>query len=160
MITLIAAMDKNLGIGKDGDLPWPKIKKDLKFFKEQTIGSTVVMGRKTYESLGMYKPLPKRRNVVITRKKDYEVERGVIVCPDLESALAVSLDIIVIGGAEIYKQAMPFANKLILTHIDGTFEVDTHFPPVTPWDWKITWKEDHLDEKIPFTFRTYRRMNT
>lgn len=157
MITLIAAMDKSRGIGKDGDLPWPRISKDLQFFKKQTVGHTVVMGRKTYESLGMYKPLPDRHNVVVTRQTDYEVEKGVIVCPDLESALAISMDLIVIGGGELYKQAMPFANKLIITQVHGKYDVDTYFPRIDPEEWEFTWNEDHLDEPVPFTFLTLRR---
>ena len=117
MINIIVAMDKNGLIGAEGKLPW-HLPSDLRFFRDTTLGQTVVMGSKTYASLG--KPLPNRNNVVLSRTGEYSVKDVI--------AMAVSQDIFIIGGAEIYKIFIPFADRLIITHINAEFNGDTYFP--------------------------------
>ena len=129
-ISIIAAISrKDRGLGKDNDLLW-RIPDDLKRFKKLTMGHPIIMGRKTYESIGH--PLPGRDNIVVTRNEDYQVE-GVIVTHSLEEAIekAKSLDdeeVFIIGGGQIYEQAIPIAQKLYLTLIDTEKEADVFFP--------------------------------
>jgi len=129
MIVLIAALDPNNGIGLNGKLPW-HIKEDLKLFKERTLNHKIVMGRKTYESIG--KPLPNRINCVVTRSKRYQVVEGIELIHDFNEFLIMhSLSdetIYVIGGAEIYKQALPYAQQLALSMIKHVYPCDTFFP--------------------------------
>src|SRR5271168_4522498 len=121
------AVADNLVIGKGNDLPW-HLPEDLKHFKELTLGKTVVMGRKTYESIiaRLKKPLPGRKNVVITRQKDYKVPEGVVVFKSLEDAFQElsAQDIYIIGGGEIYKQALGLAQIMYMTHIHGSYPGD------------------------------------
>lgn len=145
MIILIAAISKNGAIGKDGKIPW-HIPEDLKHFKETTEGKTVLMGRKTFESILGYlgKPLPNRKNIIITRQKNYEVPKEVEVYPNIEDALKKHRleDIYVIGGAEIYKETIPRADKLIITEIHKNVEGDAFFPNIDPNDWREISRED------------------
>lgn len=157
MITIMAAVADNRGMGKDNKLPW-HIKGDMAFFKEQTTGHVVVMGRKTYESLGKYKPLPNRTNVVITRNKDYAVECGVIVCHSFEEVCNMFKDFIVIGGAEIYKLAIPLSEKMILTHVSGEYEADTFFPEPDYSSWEMTWEKANEEDSIKYWFSVYKRL--
>lgn len=142
-LTLIVAMDPNRVIGKDNDLPWPRIKEDMKFFKKTTVGHVVILGRKTYESIG--KPLPKRTNFVISHQKDLEIE-GCTVFNDFEEALreAKKLDMyenpMVIGGAAIYEMALPYVSTMYITKINKEYDGDTFFPE---FDQKA-WKEETL----------------
>ena len=126
MISLIAAVGKNLELGKDNALLW-NLPGDMKFFRTTTAGHTVVMGRLTYESIG--RPLPKRRNIVISRNPDYKPE-GVEVFASLEEALcACDNDCFVIGGAMIYKLSLPIADELILTEVENEYpDADVYFP--------------------------------
>ncbi len=126
MISLIAAVGKNLELGKDNALLW-NLPGDMKFFRSTTAGHTVVMGRLTYESIG--RPLPKRRNIVISRNADYKPE-GVEVFASLEEALlACDNDCFIIGGAMIYSLALPFGDELILTEVDAEYpDADVYFP--------------------------------
>lgn len=126
MISLIAAVGKNLELGKDNALLW-NLPGDMKFFRTTTAGHTVVMGRLTYESIG--RPLPKRRNIVISRNPDYKPE-GVEVFPSLDEALcACDNDCFVIGGAMIYKLSLPIADELILTEVENEYpDADVYFP--------------------------------
>lgn len=126
MISLIAAVGKNLELGKDNALLW-NLPGDMKFFRSTTAGHTVVMGRLTYESIG--RPLPKRRNIVISRNADYKSD-GVEVFASLEEALAAcDRDCFIIGGAMIYKLALPFADELVLTEVDKAYpDADVYFP--------------------------------
>ncbi|TQV89123.1 type 3 dihydrofolate reductase [Aliikangiella coralliicola] len=127
VISLVCAMAKNRVIGKDNQMPW-HLPADLKHFKSVTLGKPIVMGRKTYESIG--RPLPGRRNIVISRNSDYQVE-GCDTATSLESALALLEgveEVMVIGGGRIYSQALAMADKLFLTFIDLDIEGDTHFP--------------------------------
>ena len=136
MISIIAAVSKNGVIGVDNKLPWD-LPEDLKRFKELTTGNVVIMGRKTYESIG--KPLPNRINIVITRNKDFFVP-GVITTNSLESALLKAggdKHIFIIGGGEIYKQSIGFADKLYITEVDMEVEGDTKFPTISN-EWSVT----------------------
>ena len=126
-ISLIAAIGKNRELGKNNDLIW-KIPEDLKRFREITRGHAIIMGRKTWDSLPT-KPLPNRSNIVITRDTGFKAD-GAIACSSIEQALEKAGDgeIFVIGGGQIFKQAMPFADKLYLTVVDANSDADTFFP--------------------------------
>lgn len=160
-ITLIVAAGENDAIGKDNQLIW-HLSDDLKRFKELTNGHHIIMGRKTFESFS--KPLPNRTHIVISRQTNYQVPSGVIVVNNLEDAFdAAKSDKqpYVIGGGEIYKQAMPFADKIELTRVHESFEnVDTFFPKIDTSVWKEVHKTFHAkDEKHQhaFSFITYIR---
>lgn len=151
------AVAENGVIGKGNSLPW-HLPEDLKHFKQITLNKTVLMGRKTYESIvaRLGKPLPDRRNVVITRQPDYKVPDGVLVFSTLEQAFKELLeeDIYVIGGAEIYKQALPYASKMYLTKVLGEYEGDAFFPEIDFSHWKTVQEENH--EK--FIYYTYVKL--
>ena len=150
IISLIAAMDKNRLIGKDNSLPW-KLPADMKRFKELTTGKPVIMGRKTFESIG--RALPNRINIILTRDKSCKAE-GCVVVHSIEEALKAAKDskeVMVIGGAQIYAQFMPIANKMHLTLIDEDFEGDAHFPEYKKNEWTEVKKEEHKD-KFGFVF--------
>ncbi len=159
-LTLIAAMDPNRVIGKDNDLIW-HFPKDLKHFKTKTSGHSIVMGRKTYESVG--KPLPKRRNIVITRQKDYSAQ-GIEVVNSLEEALSLTKgedEVYIVGGAEVYKLALSKADRMELTFIEKEYEGDSFFPNWDESNWEITSTERHeADEshEAPFTFVQVNRI--
>ena len=129
-LTLIAAMDKNGLIGKDNQLPW-HLPVDLKFFKKQTLGKKVLMGRKTCESLPF--PLPNRENIVLSRNSDFTM-KGFTVINKLDEAL-LQQEIMVIGGSTIYQLLMPKASAMILTRIDHEFKGDTYFPEIDWQNW-------------------------
>ena len=133
-VTIVAAVARNRVIGRDNDLPW-RIPEDLRRFKELTMGGVLVMGRKTYESIG--RPLPGRRTVVVSRNPDLEIE-GVEMAPSLEMALEIAGgdDVFVVGGGEIYRQAMGVADVLEITEVDAEPEGDTFFPEIDPADWR------------------------
>ena len=150
------AVAKNLVIGKGNDLPW-YLPEDLQHFKALTLGKTVLMGRKTYESIisRLKKPLPGRKNVVITRQKDYQAAPDVLVFADLASAFQKlsSEDVYVIGGAEIFKLALPMAEKMYITKVRGNYEGDAFFPQIDWSQWQLVEEEKH--EK--FAFATYKK---
>jgi len=153
-VSLIAALSRNQVIGIENRLPW-HIPADLKFFKRTTLGKPVIMGRKTYESIG--KPLPGRLNLVVTRDRTYQ-PAGVTVVYSLEEAIAQgrarSAEVMVIGGAEIYRQALPMADNLYLTEVDLEIEGDAYFPAFDKKIWKQTWEELHpAGETNPQAFR-------
>ena len=129
MIILIAALDPNFGIGINGKLPW-SIKEDLALFKEKTLNHTIVMGRKTFESIG--KPLPKRNNLVVTRNMTFKHISGIETIRDFNDFLNKNTDtdelIYIIGGAEIYNMALPFAKRLALSFVKKVYNCDTFFP--------------------------------
>jgi len=164
MISLIAAIGKNNELGKGNTLLW-HLPADMKFFREKTLGHPVIMGRKTFESLG--RPLPNRHNIVITRDKTY-LRHGVNVVNSLEEAinsartsLTENEEVFIIGGAEIYKQAIPIADRLYITHIEAEDEnADTFLPTIDKQEWKLISEESHQkDEKNPFdyTFSIYEK---
>ena len=159
MTHLIVAIDRKGAIGRGGDQLY-YIKEDLRHFKALTMGNTIIMGRKTYESIGC--PLPNRTNVVVTRRKDYRPE-GCLVAGSLEQAVGLfdpSEEIFIIGGAQIYAQAMPMADRLYLTEIDSDYEGDTRFPEWKREEWTLLSEERHeRGERYdrPFAFRNYIR---
>jgi len=135
MISLIAAMARNRIIGKDNDMPW-HLPADLAHFKRVTMGKPVIMGRRTYESIGF--PLPGRKNVVITRNADYAPE-GIVIVDSIEAALSEVGDadeVMIIGGGQLYREMLPYADRLYLTQIQADIEGDTEFPDYTVFEWK------------------------
>lgn len=159
-ICLIAALAANRVIGKDNELPW-RLPADLKRFKQLTMGHPVLMGRKTHESIG--KPLPGRRNLVITRERNYSAP-GCEVVHTLDAAIAAcrgTQALFVIGGAELYHAALPRAQRLEFTEIHAEFEGDAVFPELALREWRETAREIHRDEEgIPFRydFARYERI--
>ena len=160
MISLIAAIGRNNELGKGNDLIW-KFPADQKFFRETTSGHTIIMGRKTFESIG--KPLPNSRNIVITRDKNY-LRHGVDVVHSLEEALKQAegeQEIFIIGGAEIFKQAMPIADRLYITHFNAEDkEANVFFPEIIPIVWnEVSHQEYKKDELNPldYTFSVYEK---
>lgn len=153
-LSLIVATDTENGIGKNNQLLW-HLPEDLKFFKRTTSGHTVIMGRKTFESIG--KPLPNRRNLVISRQENLKIE-GVEVYKNLEDAIKACADeneAFVIGGGEIYQQALPITQKIYLTKVHHQFDADTFFPMLDAAQWEVLSTEDHsTDEKhlYPYSF--------
>ena len=148
MINVIVAYDKNLAIGRDNTLVWRQ-SADLKRFKELTTGNTVVMGRKTFESIG--KPLPNRRNIVITRQ-DIQIE-GVEIIKSIEEIKNIEEDIFIIGGGEIYKSCLIFADRIFATEIDCEIEADTWFVDVDMSEWIVESKSEHKsDEKNQYDY--------
>jgi dihydrofolate reductase len=160
LVTIIAAMSENRIIGRAGSLPW-HLPADLRRFKSLTTGHTVIMGRKTFESIGC-RPLPDRRCIVITRNADYRAE-GVVVVLSLEDALQQVADdeeVFIIGGGEIYRHALPVADRLELTIVHTVIEGDTSFPELDLKDWRLIGEEHHeADDRhaYPYTFRRYER---
>jgi len=159
VLTLIAAVARNGVIGIDNRLPW-HLPADLQHFKALTLGNTVIMGRKTWESLpAKFRPLPGRRNVVVTRDGSYRAE-GAVVALSLPAAIeaAETGEAFVIGGAELYAAALPLADRLELTEIDAAFEGDTHFPAIAPHRWRETARETHRAEAgFDYAFVSYRK---
>ena len=152
MVKIIVAMSKNRVIGDSNTLIW-HLPEDLKRFRQLTTGNTIVMGRKTYESIG--KPLPNRRSIIITRDPDYSVE-GCEVVNSLEEALLLSnSDCFIIGGGEIYRQAIDIADRIYLTLINKEFEGDTSFPELK--DWVDISYEDFSNDDFEYSFIQYER---
>ena len=149
MIKIIVAISKNRVIGDSNKLIW-HLPADLKRFKEVTGGHPIVMGRKTYESIG--RPLPNRRNIIITRDENYEVD-GCEVVNSIEEALLLTNSVcFIIGGGEIYKQTLHIADQIYLTQVDEDFDGDTTFPELPP-SWYVSNKEDfESDEKNPYKY--------
>lgn len=158
MISIIVAMGKNRTIGKNGAIPW-KLPADVRHFKETTMGHAVVMGRKTHESIG--KALPGRKNIVITRQQDYSVPECIVVHSLDEALQTAKEDVFVIGGEEIYREAMLRADKLYVTLIDQNFDGDARFPEIDTSIWHIVdRKEGVVDEKnlYPHRFLMFERV--
>ncbi len=151
-ITMIAAAGSNNELGKNGDLVW-HLPDDFKRFKALTTGHHIIMGRKTFE--GFKKPLPNRTHIVITRDKNYTSEHAIIV-HDMDTAIAATGNDVspyIIGGGEIYNLGMPYADKIELTRVHGTFEADTYFPKIDSTNWQLVKKESHtIDDKHAFAF--------
>lgn len=155
MVSLVVAASRNGVIGAGGKLPW-RLPADLKRFKEITLGHPIIMGRKTFESIG--KPLPGRTNIVITRQKGFQA-CGATVAHSLEEALQIcegQEETFVIGGAEIYKEALPQAARIYLTRIDQDFEGDTRLD-LDLSAWEETSREDFSGAVLPYSFITYKR---
>lgn len=148
--TIIVAMDRQRGIGIRNSLPW-NLPDDLAHFKRTTTGHPIIMGRKTFESIG--RPLPNRRNIVITRNPAWRHD-GVETAASLDEAerLTSPHPAFVIGGAQIYEQALSLTNRLIVTEIDRTFECDTFLPPLDLTVWRETARASHRCEKNGFDY--------
>ncbi len=164
MISLIAAVDEDFGIGKNNDLLC-HLSEDLKFFKEKTLNKTIIMGRKTFESLG--KVLPNRIHIVLTRDKNFKIENNNV---NVETNIDNIIDkyknsleeVFIIGGNSIYKEFIPFCSKLYITKIHSTFDADTYFPSIDFNNYSLTFSSpDKLDTKsnIYFHFETYENIN-
>ena len=143
-LAIIVATDRAGGIGIDNRLPW-RLSEDLAHFKRSTIGHPIIMGRKTFESIG--RPLPGRRNIVVTRNPLWQ-HAGVEAVGGLPQALALvgGADAFVIGGAELYVQALPLAQRLIVTEIDRVFDCDAFFPAIDKAQWHETGRQTHYSE--------------
>lgn len=156
ILCAIAAMSKNRVIGKNQNLPW-HIPEDLKYFKQVTSGKTIIMGRKTFESVG--RPLPNRRNIVLTRQSDFQAE-GVETFSDLSAALAQlkmelpsNEEVFIVGGAQIYREALPYTRRLYLTLIDKEFDGDTFFPELDlEEEFKLISRKDSSLDELKFSF--------
>jgi dihydrofolate reductase len=152
-ISIIVAMDQKGVIGRDSDLPW-HLSADLQNFKRITMGKPIIMGRKTHESIG--KPLPGRRNIIITRNKDYEAQ-GCHVCNNLDEALSLcnhNEEVIVIGGRDIYALALAKVTCIYLTEVHADVMGDFFFPVFDRSEWDVLEKVDFdADEKNEFAFR-------
>jgi dihydrofolate reductase len=156
-LTLIVATDRNNGIGVNNTLPW-RLPEDLAFFKRITSGHVIIMGRKTFDAIG--RPLPNRRNIVVTRNPAW-VHAGVETTNSLDQAVAIAGEgeVFIIGGAQIYRDAISLADRLIVTEIDAEFACDAFFPPVDPAQWQTESRETHHSESNgwDYSFVMYRR---
>jgi dihydrofolate reductase len=160
-LILIAAAGESNELGKNGDLPW-HLPDDFQHFKKTTTGHPMIMGRKTFDTFP--KPLPNRLHIIVTRDQGYGVaHENCLVVYSLEEALKVVSEaekVFVIGGGEIYKQALPFATKIELTRVHATFEADTFFPEIDPRSWtEISSSHHPADSRhaYSFTFQTFKR---
>ena len=160
MVSIIVAIAQNGTIGDKNSLLW-HIKEDMRFFRTTTSGHPVIMGRKTFESLGS-KPLPKRTNIVITRA-DREFE-GALTAHSLEEAIRMAGDdeeIFIMGGAQIYREALAVADRMYITHVERDYEGDTAFPEIDYSQWRLVDVVRHErgeEYESPFEFRTYDRV--
>ena len=160
MISIIVAVSDDWGIGKDNELLW-HIPEDLRRFKRLTLGKCIIMGKKTWESLPN-KPLAGRQNIVLT-----DNELDCFDCAETARSIDEALnlckpgrEIFIIGGGSIYRQFMPLADRLMVTHLDAVFTADTFFPEISPDEWYISEKEDFLSDdpsQLSFTYITYMR---
>ncbi len=159
LISLIVAMSSNRVIGDRGDIPW-KIPGEQKMFKEITLGHAVIMGRKTFESL--FRPLPGRTNIVITRQTDYEAP-GCIVAKDLDEAIKSTAtnesEAFIIGGGQLYHESIPMADRIYLTLIPREIPGDTFFPRIPEADFEIK-KSKFIDGPEPYHFYIYERVKS
>lgn len=156
-LTIVVAIDAQRGIGINNTLPW-RLREDLAHFKRTTMGHPVIMGRKTFDSIG--KPLPNRRNIVITRNPEWRHD-GVEAVASLDAALKLTGDTpaCVIGGAQIYAETLACAHRLIVTEIDKTFDCDAFFPEIDPRQWREAARESHhsVENGFDYAFVTYER---
>lgn len=151
-ISIIVALSENNVVGVRNQLPW-KLSADLKRVKSMTMGHHIIMGRKTFESIG--RPLPGRTNVIITRNANYKAE-GCVIASSLQHALDIAMndtEVFIFGGGEIFKEAMPLASKIYMTRVHTHLEGDTYFPDIKPFDWRIVeLQEFKADEKNEFDY--------
>ncbi len=162
-MNLIVAVDRNWGIGKDNEL-LVRIPADMKYFQGETTGKTVVMGRKTLESFPGAVPLPRRRNIVLTRNKDYRV-KGAQIAYSMEELLEElkkypSEDIYIIGGDSVYRQFLPYCDRAYVTKIDFAYEADAYFPDLDRMDqWKVAAvSEEQTYFDLEYTFVRYEKV--
>jgi len=156
-LCIIVATDSADGIGINNSLPW-RLPEDLAHFKRTTSGHPIIMGRKTFDSIG--RALPNRRNIVVTRQPDWS-HAGVERVSSLQqaAALVAGSDAFIIGGAQIYAQALPLASRLIVTRIDKRFDCDAFFPPIDPQSWRETARTSlhNAEQEFDYAFVTYER---
>ncbi|GGC22134.1 dihydrofolate reductase [Pseudoduganella buxea] len=155
-LSIIVAIDRNNGIGIDNQMPW-HLPEELAHFKRVTTGHPIIMGRKTFDSIG--RPLPNRRSIVVTRNGDWRHD-GVEAVSSLQAAVALVGDApaFVIGGAQVFEQGMALADRLIVTHIDRAFDCDTFFPAIDPTVWQETQRQAYDSASgLPYTIVTYQR---
>lgn len=157
IISLIAALTENRVIGKNNDLPW-RLPDDMKYFMKTTTGHHVIMGRKNYDSLpANFKPLPNRTNIIVTRQLNF-VAKGCTVVNSIKAGIEIAKsnkeeELFIIGGAQIYEQALPMAHRLYLTEIKAEVNGDTYFPKIDRNQWKEISRVAHAaDEKHRFAF--------
>ncbi|WP_434980937.1 dihydrofolate reductase [Daejeonia sp. YH14] len=162
MVTIVVAMGRKNEIGKGNQLLW-HLPKDLRHFKELTFGHPVIMGRKTFESIG--RPLPNRTNIVVSRRDNW-FQEGILIVGSLKEALKfakkIDPDVFIIGGGNIYAQTLDLADRLEVTHVKADLEADTFFPEIKPSEWELTHEEcSEADEKnaYNFCFQTFIRKN-
>jgi len=160
-IAIVVAMDETGVIGREGGLPW-HLPDDLKWFKAITMGHVLIMGRRTFESIGR-RPLPGRPTIVLTRSPTYEVPAGVTVAPDLAAALRVAVDaprVFVAGGSSVYRTALPRTDEMFVTRVHTQVEGDVRFPDVDWSAWTLVEEEPHPADArhaFPFTFQHFVR---
>ena len=164
-VILVAAIAENGVIGRDGTLPW-RLKSDMVHFRATTMGKPVIMGRKTYLSIG--RPLKGRTTIVVSRDHDFAAP-GIVVAPSLDAALTAARGdalrrnadtIVVAGGAEIYAQTMPLATQLAMTHVHKQIDGDAYFPSIDPNEWHESARSEHeaaAEDEATFAFVTYER---
>nr|AIA13567.1 Dihydrofolate reductase [uncultured bacterium] len=164
-VAMIAAVAENGVIGSAQSIPW-RIPSDMAFFKQTTLGKPIVMGRKQYETVG--RPLPGRANIVVTRQTDYRGD-GILVCGDVEAALAKATEIagidgveeiMIIGGGDIYAQCLPFADRLYISHVDLTPQGDVCFPAISETQWAVVdlpEVQPHPKDEATYRVKVYER---
>lgn len=154
-IAYVVAMDDNRLIGRQNDLPW-RLPDDMRWFRERTIGKPCIMGRKTYDSLpNRFRPLPGRLNIVVTRNRDYEAP-GALVVHSVEDALRAAGEvdeIIIVGGADLFRKLMSLVDRLYLTRVHGAAEGDVYFPEYDAAEWREVFHEEHpSDDRHAYAF--------
>ena len=167
-LTIVAAVASNQALGKNNQLLW-HLPADLQFFKKTTLNHPIIMGRKTYESIG--RPLPRRLNIVISRQLDLQID-GCVVVPNLPAATAlaeqmehqpadIAPEIFIIGGGDIYAQALPLAQRMVLTEVKRDFDADVFFPAFDQTQWQEISREPNHDETtgLDYDFVNYHRLN-
>ncbi|MXS83894.1 dihydrofolate reductase [Nitrosomonas oligotropha] len=162
-LSILVAMAKNRVIGRDNRLPW-HLPADLKHFKFLTMGQAIVMGRKTYESIG--KPLPGRANIVITRQTDYQIP-GAVVVNSLEDALLVceetsttDTENFIIGGEKLYRQTIKICQRMYITEIQSNFDGDVFFPEFDPNEWEEAQRDKHTEGNLEYHFVVLERKSS
>jgi dihydrofolate reductase len=154
-IAYVVAMDENRLIGRDNALPW-RLPDDMRWFREQTLGKPCIMGRRTYDSLPeRFRPLPGRRNIIVTRNREYEAP-GAVVVHSVEEALGAAGDaaeIIIVGGAELFRALWPKVDRLYLTQVHGASQGDVYFPAYDLAEWREIYRQEHpADDRHTFAF--------
>lgn len=158
-------MSENRVIGRDGGMPW-HIPEDFKFFKKTTMGHAMIMGRKTWDSIG--RPLPGRLSIVISRSASLDLPDGVLQCASVDEAIQQcdalrsqwGDECFIVGGGEIYRQTLPMTNRIYLTVVHKMIDGDTFYPEFSPNEFKQTKSEAHLSAPLPFTFTTWERRDS
>lgn len=164
IVSFIAAVSENNAIGRQGGLPW-NLPEDLKFFKQKTVGKPVIMGRKTYESLG--RPLPGRVNIVLSGDNSYVLPHGVLKFNDIQSAIdwlqgEATEEAFIIGGGVIFAASMHLADRMYITRIHTIIaDADAFFPEIDHTHWRLVWEEKHMADArhaFAFSFQQFERI--